>query len=332
MEFGPVPLDRAEGAVLAHSLPVPQGRLRKGKLLDAADVAALRAAGLESVTVARLQPGDVGEDAAALRLAEAVTGPGLVLRPVGTGRVNLLAGGPGLARVVADRVHAINAIDPAITLATVPPWQRMAARGMVATVKIIAYAVPGPALDRACAAGAGALNLAEPVLSRATLIQTRIGLGENLAKGERVTAERLSRLGVELAESRVVAHAEAPLADVLTEAKGDIVLILTGSATSDERDVGPQALRRAGGRLVHFGMPVDPGNLSFLGDLGGRPVLGLPGSSRSPAQSGPDWLLERLICGVAVTASDITGMGVGGLLKEPRNRPRPRSRPSPADD
>lgn len=324
MRFGPVPLAEAEGAVLAHSLPVDGGRLRKGKRLDAADLAALAAAGRAEVTVARLDPEDVDEDAAALALARAVCGPGLELQAVGTGRVNLLAAGPGLARIDAARVDAVNATDPAITLATVPRWQRMDPRGMVATVKVIAYAVPGAALARACAKGQGALALAAPVIGTASLVQTEVGLRANSEKGEEVTRARLERLGVALVESRVVAHTEAELAEALTTAQGEVVLILTGSATSDARDVAPAALARAGGRLVHFGMPVDPGNLMFLGDLRGRPVLGLPGSSRSPALSGADWVLERLICGVPVGPAEITAMGVGGLLKEIPTRPRPR--------
>ena len=71
-------------------------------------------------------------------------------------------------------------------------------------------------------------------------------------------------------------------------------------------------------------MPVDPGNLLFLGRLGRRPVIGLPGCARSPALNGADWVLERVVCGVPVTAADIQGMGVGGLLKEIPERGRPR--------
>ncbi|WP_209424966.1 molybdopterin-binding protein [Pararhodobacter sp. SW119] len=325
MRFGPVPLDQAEGGVLAHSLPVAGGRLRKGKRLEAADLAALAATGRVEVTVARLDPGDVGEDDAALALARAVAGPGLELQPVGTGRVNLLATGPGLARIDAARVDAFNAVDGAITLASVPRWQRMDPRGMVATVKIIAYAVPGAAIARACDAGAGALALAAPVIDTASLIQTDVGLGAHLEKGAEVTRARLERLGARLIEARTVPHRAEPLAEALAAAAGGIVLILTGSATSDAQDVAPAALRRAGGRLVHFGMPVDPGNLTFLGELGGRPVLGLPGSSRSPALSGSDWVLERLVCGVPVGPAEIMGMGVGGLLKEIPTRPRPRA-------
>jgi len=71
-------------------------------------------------------------------------------------------------------------------------------------------------------------------------------------------------------------------------------------------------------------MPVDPGNLLFLGSLGTTPVIGLPGCVRSPALNGADWVMERLICGLPVTAADIAGMGVGGLLKEIPTRGRLR--------
>jgi molybdenum cofactor cytidylyltransferase len=110
----------------------------------------------------------------------------------------------------------------------------------------------------------------------------------------------------------------------LRDLPGEIALILTGSATSDLYDTAPQAVRAAGGTVARFGMPVDPGNLLFLGEQAGRPVVGLPGCARSPALNGADWVLERLACGVAVTGDDIAAMGVGGLLKEIPSRPQLR--------
>ena len=101
-------------------------------------------------------------------------------------------------------------------------------------------------------------------------------------------------------------------------------LILTGSATSDLNDTAPQAVRRAGGKVLRFGMPVDPGNLLFLGEISGRPVIGLPGCARSPALNGADWVLERLACGLMVGDAEIAAMGVGGLLKEIPIRPQLR--------
>ncbi|MEM7489466.1 MAG: molybdopterin biosynthesis protein, partial [Pseudomonadota bacterium] len=159
MRFGAVPLAKAEGAILAHSVATPSGRLRKGLTIGAPELAALEAAGIDDVTVARLDPGDVDENAAAARLAEALRGPGLACRDAFTGRANLHAEGPGVLAADEAAIAAVNAVDPMITVATLPQWQRVAAGTMAATVKIIAYGVPAAALDRACAAGRGALSL-----------------------------------------------------------------------------------------------------------------------------------------------------------------------------
>ncbi len=324
MKFGRVPLDAAEGAVLAHSVQLADGRLRKGRVVTPEDVAAMRDAGLESVIVARLAPEDVGENTAAGKLARAVTGQGLHASPAFTGRVNLLADGAGVAVLEVAALEAVNAVHPMITIATVPPFHQMAAGGMVATIKIISYAVPQSDLDLAChAAGSGAIRMAAPVLKTATLIVTEIpgGVGD---KGRKAIAARLEALEVTLEGVVMVRHETAPLAAAIAATTSDLVLILTGSATSDPDDVGPSALRAAGGQVTRFGMPVDPGNLLFLGNLAGRTVIGLPGCARSPALNGADWVMSRVICGIPVSAGDISAMGVGGLLKEIPTRPQPR--------
>jgi len=319
-------LDEALGAVLAHSLALPDGRLRKGCRLDLPEIARLRAAGVTDLVVARPDPGDMPEDDAALAVAHAVVrdGAGLSLRAVGTGRVNIVADVPGLVGLDADAIHAVNAVDAAITLATLPPLMRVEAGTMVATVKIIPYAVAGAAVAHAARAATDALSLHRPTISRAALILTRAGGAEPGEKGARVTADRLARLGVAMDPARVVDHDANALAQALQDAHAPLVLILTGSATSDLHDTAPEALRRAGGHVHHFGMPVDPGNLLFLGNLRGRSVIGLPGCAKSPALNGADWVLERVLCGITVTASDIMRMGVGGLLTEIPSRPRPR--------
>lgn len=325
MKFGPVPPSQAEGAILAHSLELPGQKLRKGVVLSAEHVAAMQAAGLDSVIVARLSEDDLHEDAAAAQLAAAlVPAPkGLRLTEAFTGRVNVLAEGPGVALLDEARLNAVNAVHPMITVATVPPYQQMGPRGMVATVKIISYGVPAADLERACALADSAISFAPPVLKTASLIVTEIpgGAGE---KGVPAIAARLEALGVTLEQVVTVPHREAPLAQALQAAQGELKLILTGSATSDPMDVAPQAVRLAGGQIERFGMPVDPGNLLFLGSLGQAPVIGLPGCARSAALNGADWVLSRVVCGVAVGAADIARMGVGGLLKEIPTRPMPR--------
>ena len=328
MRFGPVPLSQAEGAILAHSVALPQGRLRKGCRLGLADLVALQGAGLTSVTVARLDPDDLHEDEAALTIARALVpdpqAAGIRLAPVGTGRVNLHATAPGVVQVLADRVHGLNAVDPMITLATVAPWQRLAAQEMAATVKIISYGVAAAAVERAAKAGAGALRLYPARLRSAVLIETELAPRPR-DPGVQPIANRLAALGVTLTAHLRSPHAEDALARTLAGAPpADLILILTASATSDPQDVAPAALCQAGGQVERFGMPVDPGNLLFLGQLGATPVIGLPGCARSPALNGADWVMERVICGIPVTGADIATMGVGGLLKEIPARGRMR--------
>ncbi|WP_298862598.1 molybdopterin-binding protein [uncultured Sulfitobacter sp.] len=325
MKFGPVPIHAALGAILAHSVALPEGRLRKGLVLEKDDLSALEAADIPEVTVATLEKGDIDENAAADSLADAlmVNGMGLHRSAAFTGRVNLIADTAGVVVLDIDALHAINSVDPMITVATVPPHHQVRTGDMVATIKIISYAVPEEALARALAAAQDAITVAAPKLTAATLIITEIagGAGE---KGRNAIEERLTALGVTLADVHTVPHERVALSGAISATTTPLVLILTGSATSDIHDVAPSALVQIGGRITRFGMPVDPGNLLFLGTLGKQCVIGLPGCARSPALNGADWVLARMVCGVDVSAADIAAMGVGGLLKEIPTRPQPR--------
>ena len=328
MKFGPVPVQAAEGAILAHSVGLGDaGRLRKGRVLSSDDLEKLRLAGLKEVTVARLEEVDVHEDLAAKTLAEAFVpdedAQKLKLTAPFTGRVNLIADGLGIVELNAEAIAAVNAIDPMITIATVPAFQQMADGGMVATIKIISYGVDANALERACTKARRTLRLVPPTLSKPRLIVTDIpgGVGD---KGWRATADRIAAFDLSLPPPVIVPHRVEDLAEAVSESDGDLVMILTGSATSDVADVAPQAVVMAGGTVERFGMPVDPGNLLFVGQCGGVPVIGLPGCARAPALNGADWVMGRILCGLQVSDADIAGMGVGGLLKEIPSRPQPR--------
>ncbi|KUJ80131.1 molybdopterin-binding protein [Ruegeria profundi] len=329
MKFGPVPIDQAGGAILAHSVKAGDTKLRKGIVLTPEHQARLTAAGYETVIVAQLDPGDCHEDKAAGMLADALVpdpkGAALKVTKPFTGRVNLLAEGPGVAVLDVSALEAFNLVNPMITVATVPQYQQMTTGGMVATIKVISYAVPEGDVLKAARLAQDAIRLATPVYKKAGLIVTDIPGGPSNEKGIAAIRGRVEALGMEMSDVRIVPHVTDALANAVTETQGDVVMILTGSATSDVSDVAPQAVRVAGGHVDRFGMPVDPGNLLFLGSLGQRPVIGLPGCARSPALNGADWVLSRVACGIETTGADIAAMGVGGLLKEIPTRPQPRA-------
>jgi molybdenum cofactor cytidylyltransferase len=330
MIFATLPLGEAEGGILAHSLLVGGTRWPKGRLLSANDLARAAAAGLTMLTIARLEADDIGEDEAAARLAEALTGAGLVALPADHGRANIAATADGVLRLDPAMVAGINGIDEALTLATLAPDARVSAGEIVATIKVIRYAVTGAALDAAMAAAAPlALTPFRPL--RVALLSTSLNgtTDKALAKTARVTRDRVESLGCTMVELPPCPHDAEALTTRLSQLPAcDLLLIAGASATVDRGDVIPMAITGAGGAVERLGMPVDPGNLLCLGSLGAMPVIGLPGCARSPKHNGFDTVLERLVAGLSVTSHDIAMMGAGGLLAE-AERPQPRATAAP---
>jgi len=333
MIFGEVPVAEAEGAILAHSLKLGTVALKKARVLSRADLDLIAGAGFARIVVARLEPGDVGEDEAARMVAAAAAGAEIKVAAPFTGRANLFAKSRGLLIFDRGRLDRLNLVHEAITLGTLPPFAAVEPRMMLATVKIIPFAAPADAVERCVEAARsdGPLLRVATFLPRSLgLIQTRLpGLKESiLDKTREVTEGRLRALGCRLVVEERCDHATAELAPVIRDAMGheiDILLVHGASAILDRRDVIPAAIVAAGGRIDHFGMPVDPGNLLLLGHVGERAVLGLPGCARSPKVNGFDWVLERLVAGLPVGPGEIMRMGSGGLLAEIPSRPLPRA-------
>jgi molybdenum cofactor cytidylyltransferase len=335
MKFGAVAPRNARGATAVHTIRQGDLVLKKGTLIGSAEIAALEAAGIKDLVVAQLEPDDVSEDVAAADIAKKIAGPGVHIDRAFTGRANLFAQVPGVLVVDKDAVDRLNRVDEAITFATLSAFKPVVAGEMIATVKIIPFAVAKSARDAALA------GVKEPLLRVAPYRIRKVGVVSTLLPGLapkviektlKITAERLAPAGATIVAERRVPHERAALARALDEvlkAGAELAIVFGASAIADRRDVIPSALEAIGGHVEHFGMPVDPGNLLMIGDAGGRPVLGAPGCARSPKENGFDWVLMRLLAGLPVPREDITGLGVGGLLMEIVTRPQPRTEPAP---
>jgi molybdenum cofactor cytidylyltransferase len=335
MKFGPVPVGEAEGGIAVHSIRQAGVVLKKGTVIGRPEIAALKSAGITEIVVARLEPGDVTEDAAAAGIAAAVAGEGVHVDRAFTGRANLFAENAGVLVVEKGAIDRLNLIDEAITFATLPAFKPVVAGEMIATVKIIPFAVAGSQRDAALAvarAAAPLVRIAPYRIRKVGVVSTTLpGLaGKVIEKTLKVTTERLAPAGAAIVAERRVPHEQGALAkaleDVLREG-AELIIVFGASAIADRRDVIPAAVEAIGGKIEHFGMPVDPGNLLLLADARGRPVLGAPGCARSPKENGFDWVLMRLLAGLAVPREAITGLGVGGLLMEIVTRPQPRDEP-----
>lgn len=331
MFFGAIPVSEAEGAILAHAVRHGDVTMKKGRVLTREDCALLQAAGVAAIVGARIGPDDVPEDEAAHRAAAALAGVGVRCDHPATGRVNLFAETAGILRINADIVDRFNAVDESLTFATLPDLKPVEAGEMIATTKVIPFAVPHRLLARALTDAAGpAISVSPFRAKRIAVISTTLpGLKPSIiAKTVQVLSKRLAKAQATIVMEAQCAHDETALQNALRGARQhhpDLIIVFGASAITDRRDVIPASLESEGGTIVQFGMPVDPGNLLLIGKLEGCDVLGAPGCARSPAENGFDWVLDRLLADVPVTAQDIRRMGVGGLLMEIVQRGHPRA-------
>lgn len=332
MQFGPVATAEAIGCIAAHSIRAGGAIVKKGATITAELAARLQEAGVNEIVAVRLERGDVGENAAAERLAKHMMGDAVVAEAPFTGRVNLFAAQAGILKIDVAAIDSFNTVDEAITVATLPALKAVVAGELVATVKIIPYAVAGAQVELALAAlGRGpAVAIAPYLPAKVAVISTVLpGLKPSVIdKTLRIMEDRLAPAQAVLAADKRVPHEPEPLAQAIAaQAAGeaDILVVFGASAITDRRDVIPQALVDAGGEVEHLGMPVDPGNLLMLGRIGGKIVIGAPGCARSPKENSFDWVLQRSLAGIPVGRADAQRMGVGGLLMEIVSRPQPRA-------
>ena len=336
MEFKRMTLAEAEGALLAHSIKTSRAKFKKGRVLSKEDILALQATGVENVIAARLDEGDLSEDVGAMQVASTIMGDGVTCNSAFTGRCNLYANTRGLVVIDSARIDQINLLHESLTIATLPHCDVVIPKQMVATVKVIPFAVSGRIVKAATAISqtpVPVIDVAKFTAKKMGLILTRLpGTKQSVLENTIKTARaRVETLGSTLIASEVVEHEETVVGAAIQKLRSNgchIILISGASAIVDRRDVVPLGLESVGGIIDHFGMPVDPGNLLLLGHIGEgprkTPVLGLPGCARSPKLNGFDWVLERLSANLEVTPKDIMLMGAGGLLKEIPSRPQPR--------
>ncbi|MBK7764846.1 MAG: molybdopterin-binding/glycosyltransferase family 2 protein [Sulfuritalea sp.] len=324
MIFGEFPLAECEGLLLAHSLRLPERIIKKGRRLTGADIQVLAAAGILRVTGARLDADDIDENAAAGAVATALGSPGIATRAPQAGRCNLYATERGLLTLDAGIIERINRIDESVTVATLPPLSVVRRGAVVATVKVIPLAV-SRALVAACLAQAGqgaGLRLLPFLERRAALIVTEQpgDPPRNYVTAVNSSRRRIEDLGSHLGLVQRCAHRAEAVTVALREALAagcSLILVAGATVPKDRADTVPAGIAAAGGEILHFGMPVEPGNMLLLAQIGAVPVIILPGCARSRRSNGLDWVLQRMLAGLPMGAEEIQAMGVGGLIRSP---------------
>lgn len=323
MKVETLEIERAIGGVLIHNLADAQGHkaFLKGHRLAEGDLEKLRALGKTQVFVGIFEDGDVNENDAAVRIANAVCGENVSCSTVSGGRVNVFAAARGILKVDDDTLTRINSLE-GITIATIAANQVVAPKKMVATIKTIGLAIADEALKQVESIARQPSNVIR--IHRLREARVAVILTGSAEARERVQKTfspaiqgRVQELGGSIVSNEYVEHDDGSIADAIERAKRlnvDCVILAGETSIMDAKDVTPRGIVRAGGTIEMYGAPVEPGNLLLLAYANELPIIGAPGCVKSRDTNVVDLILPRLLAGERVRKKDVVALANGGLL------------------
>ena len=317
---GPSP--RWVGAVLCRDVLDPNEHpvLLKGTVLSPSDEPRLREANPDELHVLWLDEGDVGEDAAAIRIAGAVAGPGTFARPPVESQARLVAAWRGMVAVDINALAAVNAVD-GVTVFTVPDGLHVDAGRTLAGVKITPLAISEWLLEQAervvlsADGGTGIISVRPFLPLRVAAIVRQHLTDEARSRFEQSLRMRSAWFGGSVQPVRYIDDSPDAVREALSDAAGsaDIVLAV-GVASVDPLDVTWQSLLAAGATSIRRGLPMHPGSSYWIAELLGRPVIGVASCGMFSRRSALDLLIARLHAGLPLDARYLSSLGHGGLL------------------
>ena len=323
LESGPTAGDEFRGTVLCQTLrrgPTSKAIvLRKGQILDDQDIEILRRIEPQEVRVVRPEPGDLHEDDAGRRLAQAVAGPGVTLRGPIQSRFNLIATVRGIVEVDVDLLNALNAI-PDMSAFTVLPFQPVSPGDIVAGAKVI------PLVTRReyVATAERIAREHQPIIRVKPFQPRRVGVISKQRpdpplrqRFEQILQRKLDWYGAPLG---LIQYTEPDLGSVETGfrqvlADGADLIITAGSNSADPCDSLLVAVEALGGHVEVRGTPTHPGSFFWLAYLEDRAIFGMPSCGAYSDSTVVDLLLPRVLAGERLSRRQIAELGVGGLFE-----------------
>jgi molybdenum cofactor synthesis domain-containing protein len=320
-----IKVEDAVGLTLGHDMTkVVPGEcktpaFRRGYILRREDIPELLNMGKEHIYIVEEAEGEVHEEEAARRLAQAFAGANLALSGVNEGRIDLKATIHGLLRVDVPLLNEINAVEE-IALATLHNYSVCQPGTTIAGTKIIPLYIPDGVLrqvEELC-------RHRDKVIGVLPFKFTKVGVvvtGNEVLKGRiqdrfgDTMKERVAAYGAYVAHLTIVGDDEEMIAQAILDMQRRRceVIIACGGFSVDPDDVTTEGVARSGAEIIKYGAPVMPGSMSLIAYLGEIPVLGAPACAIWNKATVIDMLLPRVLAGVRITREDIVALGHGGL-------------------
>jgi hypothetical protein len=306
--------------VLCHDVRDAAGKVAvaKGARLDPAAAALVLAAPWDEIHVLEVEEGDLHEEDAGRRLADAVVGDGVQVKGYSGGQWTLTAAGRGLVEVHRAALAEANA-HAGISVFTLFDGQPVDAGEVVAKAKVTPLVIAESTLlsVEEAADGAQGLVVVRPFRSATVGAVARESLdARQRARFEAALGEKIDWFGARLLPLRFTGGSARAVADELValRAEGADLLIVAGASALDPLDPVFGALTLVGATMERHGAPAHPGSLLWLARWDGHPVLGMPTCGMFSQATTFDLVLPRILAGEPVANTEIAELGHGGLL------------------
>ena len=307
------------GHVLARGV----GKLPKGAILTASDIAALRELPWKELHVVELERGDLHEDEAGRRLSRSAAGEGVSVGALQAGSWPMLAARRGLVEPDEERIAQLNEIED-LAFVTLPRGQIVVEDEILARAKVVPFVTREERVRKAEELGALVRVRAFVPMRVAALVEEDLDEAA-LSRFRAAFEEKLTFFGSQLVSLQRV---RGDLVEALRAciAQGAQLVAMAGSKLMDPLDPVQQALSHAGARIEKRGVPIHPGTLLWLARLDEVPVIGAPGCALFSKPTAFDILLSRLLAGERLGRSELASLGVGGLITSEMSFRFPRYR------
>ncbi len=320
------------GLVLAQTYNLPSKTISKGTFITNEIFAYFKTENVRTILCAVPEEDDIHEDEAAEAISNAIDKNQMYAERASTGRVNFKSNSLCLVRYERDFIREVNLVDESIAFSIVEHNQLIAKNDLIATLKIIPFFTKKKYVNQVIKilAKDEIFKIHSLKKKEVTLIQTCFEWQRKsiFTATSNVTRSRLEALGCPLKKETLIPHNHKSLCSEIESSidSGAQVLLISGaSAITDRSDYIPKAILAVGGEIIQFGLPVDPGNLLLIGQIGSTTIIGMPGCARSPKLNGFDWVLQLLMANIPINKAELADMGAGGLLMEIASRPLPRA-------
>lgn len=321
-----IPIDQAVGTILAHDITeIRPGQFKgaafkKGRIITEEDLPHLRRVGKEHLFVLHLEPGEIHEDDAAIRLCAALTGPGVVFEPnPSEGKISLRAVHRGLLNVDVEALMAINLV-PDICCSSRHNNSVVEKGDIIAAARAIPLVID----EKTLIAGVEVAEKAGGIFSVKPLSQPKTGLiitGNEVYNGliddkfAPIIRKKLQSFGCEIIGTSFAPDDKIKIIKEIKNLlqKGAELIMVAGGMSVDPDDITRVAIAEAGAEDVVYGTPVLPGAMFLYGRFGDIPVLGLPACVLFYRATILDLVLPKVLAGEKITRKDLAAMAHGGL-------------------